>query len=135
MLLALHGEDSPGSASGPCVDDDRHWFWYTLDRWPDADVTNGPRLTTPSAEAAYRTLVASQAGADLRRSCRLDVFVRNREVLGAVVAVSSGSTLLDDFARRLYPRPPTDLQGAEAFTVCVYGRSVKIESTFALELA
>jgi hypothetical protein len=135
MLLALLGEGSGGSASGPCVDDDRNWFWFELDRWPHAEVTNGPRLTSPSSESAYRQLVAAQqVGTGDRRRCLLQVYVRGKVVLGAIVGTSSGDLVLDDLARRLYPPPERDLEGAEAFAVSVYGRKLAPESTFSVEL-
>lgn len=134
MLTALlDGGVSPGGSIRIEPDGDREWFWYVLERWPDPQVTNGPRMATPSALDAYRVLLASLArpGDDLR--CVLSVWVRERRVLGATVAVSSGDVVIDDLARRLYPPPAEDLAGAEECRVSVYGKPMPAESTFTLE--
>lgn len=124
---------SPGGSFQLAPEGDREWFWYVLERWPDPEVTNGPRLSTPSSIDAYRVLLASRhrPGDDLR--CVLSVWVRERRVLGATVAVSSGDVVIDDLARRLYPPPEADLAGAEECRVSVYGRPMPAESTFTLE--
>ncbi|MCB9685778.1 MAG: hypothetical protein H6735_12120 [Alphaproteobacteria bacterium] len=118
----------------PVVDDDRSWFWYTLDRWPDPGVTNGPRMTCPQAVGAYRALRTAKKGNGPLRRVLLKVYVRNREVLGADVATSCGDRVLDELARRLYPWATTrDTEGCLAFEVSVYGRELPAESSFDMD--
>jgi hypothetical protein len=113
-----------GGAFGGCPDDDRSWFWYELDRWPDADVTNGPRADTPSGRAAYQSLLALRRGQGARLRCVVEVWVRNRTVLGATLFEPSGDPSIDRLAVELYPPlpalGPTD---ASRFRVTVYGRA------------
>lgn len=131
-LFDSEGDDRHVPTDVPCVDDDRNWFWTTLDRWPDPEITNGPKIVTSSALAAWRTLCAARRGDGERRRCVLNVFVRARRILGAVVAEPSGNGVLDDLARRLYPPPPAvgEEVGAEVFRVSVYGRGLRPEDTF-----
>ncbi len=129
--------DGGVSVGGPCAlgapEGTREWFWYELERWPDPEVTNGPRLATPSALDAYRALLRARTGPGPRRRCVLAVAVKDRRILGATVAEPSGDVVLDDLARRLYPPPAPDDAGAEVCRVSVYGHSLPPESTFAFE--
>lgn len=119
----------------PVVDDDRSWFWYTLERWPDPAVTNGPRMTSPQAIGAYRALRAAKTGHGPLRRVLVRVYVRDRHVLGADVAVSCGDRVLDELARRLYPwaSEARDTEGCLTFDVSVYGRELPAEESFDLD--
>ncbi|MCA9493051.1 MAG: hypothetical protein KC621_24135 [Myxococcales bacterium] len=118
----------------PVVDDDRSWFWYTLDRWPDPAVTNGPRMASPQAVGAYRVLRAAKRGPGPLRRVLLTVYVRDRKVVGADVAVSCGDRVLDEVARRLYPWAESrDVEDCLTFDVSVYGRELPAEASFDLD--